>query len=88
MCGFAGFMPSQELKPKSSLIIKEMIEAIHHRGPDGSGTWQATDGTISLGHKRLAILDLSNAGHQPMQSYDNHFTIVFNGEIYNHLELR
>ena len=88
MCGFAGFMPSQELKPKSSLIIKEMIEAIHHRGPDGSGTWQATDGTISLGHKRLAIVDLSNAGHQPMQSYDNHFTIVFNGEIYNHLELR
>jgi asparagine synthase (glutamine-hydrolysing) len=88
MCGFAGFMPSQELKPKSSLIIKEMIEAIHHRGPDGNGSWQATDGTISLGHKRLAIVDLSNAGHQPMRSYDNHFTIVFNGEIYNHLELR
>ena len=88
MCGFAGFMPSQDLKPKSSLIIKEMIEAINHRGPDGEGTWQAIDGKVSLGHKRLAIVDLSDAGHQPMRSYDNNYTIVFNGEIYNHLELR
>jgi len=74
--------------------LRQGLETIHHRGPDDQGIWVACSKTtsayytISFGHVRLSILDLSDAGHQPMTSDDGELTVVFNGEIYNYLELR
>jgi asparagine synthase (glutamine-hydrolysing) len=65
-----------------------MAEAVVHRGPDGVGVWVASEVGFALGHRRLSIMDLSMAGHQPMSSVDRQWVIAFNGEIYNHLELR
>jgi len=89
MCGIAGLVrvgPSgaRESDERTALL---MANALAHRGPDDTGVW--ADGTgVVLSHKRLAILDLSVAGHQPMNSRSGRYVIVFNGEIYNHLELR
>lgn len=80
MCGINGFNFKDE-----SLICK-MNQSLSHRGPDDSGIF--FDKEISLGHQRLSIIDLSKKGHQPMQSEDGKFTIVFNGEIYNFLEIK
>ena len=60
----------------------------HHRGPDDRGVELLEDGTVGLGHNRLSIIDLSEAGHQPMANGSGEFTIVFNGELYNYLELK
>lgn len=65
-----------------------MLGMITHRGPDDSGFWHSDDGLVGLGHRRLAIIDLTSAGHQPMVSVDGRYAIVFNGEIYNYQELR
>lgn len=65
-----------------------MAARLHHRGPDSQGLWQNANHTISLGHQRLAIIDLSPAGHQPMHLADGRYTIVFNGEIYNFRQIR
>ncbi|MBM3565867.1 MAG: asparagine synthetase B, partial [Alphaproteobacteria bacterium] len=65
-----------------------MRETMAHRGPDGSGLWRAPDGRIGLAHRRLAIVDLSDRAAQPMAASDGTLHIVFNGEIYNHGELR
>ena len=86
MCGIAGALSvDQKNLSRSSLLA--MTESIAHRGPDGSGIWINNDGTVGLGHRRLSIIDLTNAGHQPIH-YLNRYTIVFNGEIYNYLELK
>ena len=69
-------------------IIREMNKSISHRGPDSSGVWIDRDQGVYLGHQRLSILDCSPAGHQPMQSFSGRFVLVYNGEIYNHLEIR
>ena len=85
MCGFAAlidFYGSEDLRDR----ISAMLASIVHRGPDDAGI--EVDGPVALGFRRLSILDLSPAGHQPMQSADGNCTIVFNGEIYNYLELR
>jgi len=90
MCGLAGFISSETLSdsPSSSRAIRLMTDAITHRGPDSEGHWADEAAGLVLGHRRLAILDLSPAGHQPMHSACGRYVIAFNGEIYNHLELR
>jgi asparagine synthase (glutamine-hydrolysing) len=89
MCGIAGFFLAQAggLDDLEKLGT-QMACAIVHRGPDDSGAWADPKSGIALGHRRLSIVDLSPAGHQPMASSRGRFIIVFNGEIYNHLELR
>ncbi len=90
MCGLTGFLsvsntlPHDEWKP----LLKKMASLIHHRGPDDNGVWCDSDAGIGLAHTRLSILDLSPAGHQPMASASGRYVMVFNGEIYNHLEIR
>ena len=86
MCGIAGrmeFEPGQKADPA---LVQRMCDVIAHRGPDDAGIW--SHGPVALGHRRLSILDLSAAGHQPMSNADGSLWIVFNGEIYNFLELR
>jgi asparagine synthase (glutamine-hydrolysing) len=89
MCGLSGFIPSQKLKSSNlTNISSSMIDALVHRGPDAYGNWIEDNNKLVLGFRRLAIQDLSSAGNQPMQSNSNRFVIIFNGEIYNHLEIR
>jgi len=85
VCGIAGILSSGE---PASRLIAAMGAALHHRGPDEGGTWRDADAGIGLSHRRLAIVDLSPHGHQPMQSADDRWTLCYNGEIYNHLALR
>jgi len=85
MCGIAGVV-NLDRQPASPVILRRMTDAIAHRGPDGEGSY--IDGAIGLGHRRLAILDLSPAGHQPMQTADGRYVLVYNGEVYNFHELR
>ena len=89
MCGITGFISNDHLTKNSmESIIKNMTATLNHRGPDDTGFWFDLESQIALGHKRLSILDLTHAGHQPMISSNKNFIIVFNGEIYNHLALR
>lgn len=85
MCGITGFLNLND-EPACPNIVREMVDSLFHRGPDDSGVF--TKGALGLGHTRLSILDLSSAGHQPMQSQDKRWTISYNGEIYNFRELR
>ena len=87
MCGIAGFF-GQHNKEQMSILATAMADRIAHRGPDDSGVWCDAESGIALAHRRLAIVDLSPEGHQPMLSEAGRFVMVFNGEIYNHLELR
>lgn len=86
MCGIAGIWSNQR-SDSAALDLKRMTDAIVHRGPDGSGHWVSEDGGVALGHRRLAIIDLSEGGAQPMH-FINRYVITFNGEIYNYLELK
>ena len=85
MCGIAGFITSGGAGDDGPEILRRMTRALAHRGPDAEGYHH--DGTVHLGHRRLSIVDLSG-GAQPMSTADGRLTIVFNGEIYNHRELR
>ncbi len=89
MCGIAGAILSGARDPS---LVDRMTAPLHHRGPDDGGRWDdpdAGDGPRAvLGHRRLAIVDLSPLGHQPMASVDSRWVIAFNGEIYNHLAIR
>ena len=85
MCGIAGYI-NLKGEPASSVTIKKMMDAIAHRGPDGEGQW--IEGPVAIGHRRLAIIDLSSAGRQPMLSDDKRYVLTYNGEIYNYRELR
>lgn len=87
MCGIAGFLHRRTFHVETSkAIATEMIEAIKHRGPDALGVW--ADDFVAFSHARLSILDLSDAGLQPMVSSSGRYVLVFNGEIYNHNEIR
>ena len=90
MCGIAGFLGAipRHAKEEQRIRLKRMTDAIIYRGPDDAGYWSDAEHGIGLGHRRLSILDLSPAGHQPMQSAGSRYVIAFNGEIYNHLLLR
>jgi asparagine synthase (glutamine-hydrolysing) len=85
MCGITGVF-NLDGKPVSSDMVRKMTDALAHRGPDGEGVF--TDGAAGLGHRRLAIIDLTPAGHQPMLTRDGRYALSFNGEIYNFQELR
>jgi len=87
MCGIAGEVRCDQ-SPVDVDALLAMSEAMHERGPDGAGLWQAPEGDVALAHRRLAIIDLSERGAQPMTSADGGVVVVFNGEIYNHSELR
>jgi asparagine synthase (glutamine-hydrolysing) len=84
MCGIAGIVDLAG-RPVSNEEVGLMIDSIRHRGPDDHGVW--TNGSVGLANTRLAILDLSDAGHQPMLSEDGRYVLVYNGEIYNYREL-
>lgn len=88
MCGIAGVIDRRTAKDATLARLQVMLDSIRHRGPDDHGTWASPADGVALGHRRLSILELSAAGHQPMVSACGRFVIVFNGEIYNHLELR
>lgn len=87
MCGFAGFL-SLQVAQWGETVLQNMANSIARRGPDDSGYWLDSHEGVALGHRRLAIVDLSPAGHQPMPSGSGRYVIAFNGEIYNHLDLR
>ncbi len=88
MCGIAGFISSKGLPENATGIARRMADALAYRGPDDSGTWLDEQSGVALAHRRLSILDLSPEGHQPMASTSGRYVIVFNGEVYNHAELR
>jgi asparagine synthase (glutamine-hydrolysing) len=90
MCGLTGFIDLRNRLSADQLnsIVTDMAEAIRHRGPDDQGVWVEPESGIAFGHRRLSILDLSAHGHQPMVSRDGRYVLIYNGEIYNHLDIR
>jgi asparagine synthase (glutamine-hydrolysing) len=90
MCGITGFFDISLKRSQKELreIVSKMADTLYHRGPDDSGVWVDEKSGIALGHRRLSIIDLSPAGHQPMYSATGRFVIVFNGEIYNYIDIR
>ncbi|KAA3441995.1 asparagine synthase (glutamine-hydrolyzing) [Mesorhizobium sp. SARCC-RB16n] len=89
MCGIAGILLAPNAADAKLLrAIGQMTTALRHRGPDGEGFWMSREAGVAFGHRRLAIVDLSEAGRQPMQSASGRYVITFNGEIYNFRDLR
>jgi asparagine synthase (glutamine-hydrolysing) len=89
MCGIAGFVGFNGLASgQAGAVAIQMAQKIAHRGPDDAGVWVDDSLEVALGHRRLSIIDLSPAGHQPMVSASGRYVMVFNGEIYNHQALR
>jgi asparagine synthase (glutamine-hydrolysing) len=89
MCGIAGLLRRGGGDDSGLVaVVERMILAIGARGPDASGLWRAPDGAVVFGHRRLSVLDLSEAGAQPMKSACGRLVVTFNGEIYNHLDIR
>jgi asparagine synthase (glutamine-hydrolysing) len=85
MCGITGFINLNQ-ETASNVILKKMTDAIRHRGPDGEGNW--IEDNVALGHRRLAIIDLTTSGEQPMFSDDGRYVMIYNGEVYNFRELK
>jgi asparagine synthase (glutamine-hydrolysing) len=88
MCGICGVVAYGWHTGEDRAVLLRMRDAMSHRGPDDAGDYMSPDSRVALGHRRLSIVDLSAAGHQPMSNENGTVWIVFNGEIYNHLELR
>jgi len=86
MCGIVGVVSTEPIA--ESLPLAAMRDAMAHRGPDDAGLWWSADRKVGFGHRRLAIIDLSAAGHQPMLDAAGDLCITFNGEIYNFLDVR
>lgn len=88
MCGICG-VASKDSRPEiEETLVRAMADSMLHRGPDDAGSWASNDRRVALGHRRLSIIDLSPAGHQPMGDAKGDLWVTFNGEIYNFLELR
>ena len=87
MCGVVGTYSFKGKQVNENLLVK-MRDTMIHRGPDGAGIWVSEDHKVGLGHRRLSIIDLSEAAAQPMCNEDGTLWISFNGEIYNHAEIR
>lgn len=87
MCGISGFLVGDSLDHEFLAVLEKMVSCVGHRGPDGVGVWH-DNLNLGFSHSRLAIVDLSPAGHQPMPSACDRYVIAFNGEIYNHVALR
>lgn len=87
MCGIAGIITFNSEQVTTD-DLKKMTDVISHRGPDGEGQWSNALGTVGLGHRRLSIIDLSEQGKQPMHYANERYTITFNGEIYNYIEIK
>ncbi|MDX1548669.1 MAG: asparagine synthase (glutamine-hydrolyzing) [Rhodothermales bacterium] len=85
MCGIVGVLAPE---PVEQVLVERMRDRLAHRGPDHAGIWRSGDGQVCLGHRRLAIVDLSPEANQPFHSHDGRFTVTFNGEIYNFRALR
>lgn len=88
MCGIVGYLGEVDGTGSGGPLLRSMADSLIHRGPDDMGFWVDADDGVALAHRRLSIVDLSPAGHQPMISANGRYVIIFNGEIYNHLELR
>jgi len=90
MCGIAGFIQGKNSKVEinCNTVANEMADALKHRGPDDKGVWIDDESKVALSYQRLAVIDLSKNGNQPMISQNNRWVIVYNGEIYNHNHLR
>jgi asparagine synthase (glutamine-hydrolysing) len=86
MCGILGIVSREPIRDRNWLSVGR--DAMHHRGPDDAGLWWSDNGCVGLAHRRLSVIDLSPAGHQPMRNVRGELIIVFNGEIYNFRELR
>lgn len=84
MCGIAGIIAHRPVRPEA---IEAMLALIAHRGPDGEGAWYNDDSTVAFGHRRLAVIDPTPAGAQPMVDPSGNYVLTFNGEIYNYLEI-
>ena len=89
MGGFVGFLTDRSSTLEGSeVLLTRMADTIEHRGPDDAGAWIDVQSGVTLGFRRLSVINLSTAGHKPMTSSGGRFIIVFNSEIYNHLEIR
>ncbi len=86
MCGIVGIVSPSPVQDR--ILLETMRDTLRHRGPDDAGVWWSADGVVGLAHRRLSILDLTPGGHQPMLDPSGQVSLVFNGEIYNHAELR
>lgn len=88
MCGLVGYLSNQNIPVAPDVLLSRMADCIAHRGPDDFGIWHDSKTGIALAHRRLSVVDLSSAGHQPMHAARGRYIMVFNGEIYNHSKLR
>ena len=88
MCGLTGFWSRNAQQADLGTVATAMADRLRHRGPDDAGTWSDAEAGFAIAHRRLSIVDLSPAGHQPMHSASGRGVLAYNGEIYNHLALR
>ena len=88
MCGIVGAFKPVGQGQSGQDVVERMRDRMSHRGPDGHGIWTSNDRTCTLGHRRLSIIDLSDTAAQPMLNAAGTVAVTFNGEIYNHAELR
>ena len=89
MCGICWYIKlSKNADHINRKYLSDMCTAMSHRGPDGEGIWQSENNLVGMGHRRLSIIDLSTNASQPMTNEDGNIVVVFNGEIYNHEEIK
>ena len=88
MCGVAGYLFTHRETVDPRGVVSRMMESLRHRGPDDGGSWVDDKAGVALGHRRLAVIDLSADGRQPMISHGGRYVLSYNGEIYNFIELR